>query len=223
MKCDKCDNEATVHEVRIESGKRREKHLCEQCAKSEGVAPQLGAPLTQLLTQFITHQGTAAPAAAGGSTAAAAKPCPSCGLTYAQFRQSGLLGCPKCYEVFEGQLGPLLARAHEGGTHHQGKSPRRPIGSRVGATAGTGATGGLPARGETPSPPAPSSAPTVAPSPSTADRIALLKKQLTEAVKAEQYEQAAKIRDELARLEGHPPRAAAKRKPPAPPAKEGGA
>ena len=50
--------------------------------------------------------------------------CKECGLTFAQFRDTGLLGCPQCYSEFESELGPLLERTHEGGTHHIGKVPR---------------------------------------------------------------------------------------------------
>jgi protein arginine kinase activator len=46
-------------------------------------------------------------------------------MTFAQFRKDGLLGCSKCYEAFEKKLLPLIQRAHEGGDHHTGKSPKR--------------------------------------------------------------------------------------------------
>jgi hypothetical protein len=37
MKCDKCNKTATVHLTEIKSGKKIEKHLCEQCAaENEG-------------------------------------------------------------------------------------------------------------------------------------------------------------------------------------------
>jgi len=224
VKCDRCENEATVHEVRIESGKHRERHLCEHCARSQGVAvPPVPAPITELLSKFMMHQGEAASAPVGlGATGAAgsATVCQSCSTTYAQFRQTGLLGCPACYAHFENQLGPLLARAHEGGTHHVGKSPR--FSSQAGAAAerqGPGAAQRV-------APPAPP--PPAAPRPSAdpqqvaravAERVALLKKRLAEAVAAEQYEKAAKIRDELARLDQavqpqpETPKLAAKRKP----------
>jgi protein arginine kinase activator len=217
VKCDRCDNEATVHEVRIESGKRREKHLCEQCAKSEGVAPQVPAPITALLTQFMTQGNPAAGegTAAGGTVAPKSVPCPVCGTTYAQFRQTGLLGCAKCYEVFETQLSPLIARAHEGGTRHLGKTPRPVQG---------GASGGR-AHSSTPINKVPAAAPAPPSAPKADDRaaaqsIATLKQRLADAVAAEEYEKAAKLRDELVKLHGMMPGAghqaaegASKRKP----------
>ncbi|MFT3686569.1 MAG: hypothetical protein QM783_16910 [Phycisphaerales bacterium] len=124
MKCDRCSNEATVHEVTIKSGKRHEKHLCEQCAAGAGVAPVAHTPLTELLTQFVSLQ--AAPKEARGKPAAPlADTCPTCGLTFAAFRQHEKLGCMHCYQAFERQLGGLLERLHEGATHHVGKTPKR--------------------------------------------------------------------------------------------------
>ncbi len=220
VKCDRCNNEATVHEVRIEAGKRREKHLCEQCARAEGVASsQVTTPLTTLLSNFMLQQGDAAPAPAAQSQGASmTTPCASCGITYAKFRENGLLGCPTCYSQFENQLVPLLARAHEGGTSHTGKSPRRLSGAGApSATVATAIPGvpGVPA-------PAARAAPKVDPQAIAKlllERIAMLKKRLAESVAAEEFEKAAKLRDELARLEGTPqtgtlpPPGPSKRKP----------
>ncbi len=198
MKCDRCDNESTVHEVRIEAGKRREKHLCEQCARAEGVAaPQVPAPITQLLSTFMLQQGEAAghvPAPTPGANTVL--PCPACATTYPQFRQTGLLGCATCYAHFENQLVPLLARAHEGGTQHAGKVPR----FTSGAIATVAAAPPPPPVVAAPAPP-PKIDPQVV-AKALLQRITILRKKLAEAIAAEQYENAAKLRDELARLEG---------------------
>lgn len=192
VKCDRCDNEATVHEVMIKSGKRHERHLCEGCAKASGLAIQTHAPITQLLTQYITSQvqpGAGNPA--GQAAAAAINTCPTCGQTQQQFRQTGLLGCPHCYAAFEAQLGALLARAHDGGTHHVGKRPARlgqgPNPERAAVPAQSMPTG-----------PAKSRPGTAA---GLSARIQAMRQQLADAVAAEQYERAASLRDELKRLE----------------------
>src|SRR2546430_13615777 len=59
--------------------------------------------------------------------------CDQCKITWAEFRQHGLFGCEKDYDIFEKDLSPLLQRAHEGATHHTGKVPAR------GGAAGAGA------------------------------------------------------------------------------------
>lgn len=117
-KCDRCDQESTVHEVTLRSGQKVEKHLCESCAREEGVSVQ-HVPISDLLTKFVTAQsaGEKAPAKAGV--------CPGCGLTFNDFRQQGVLGCAECYQAFEQPLGVMIERAHEGATHHVGKSPGR--------------------------------------------------------------------------------------------------
>jgi len=119
MKCDQCQNEATVHEVTVHKGKKVEKHLCEQCAKTEGIAIQSHPPIAEMLSKFVMSTG------AGEKGSRAGQACEGCGMTYADFRQTGLLGCEQCYDAFEDQLGPLLERAQEGGSHHVGKTPRR--------------------------------------------------------------------------------------------------
>lgn len=197
MKCQQCSvNEATVHEVRIKDGKRHEKHLCESCAKAEGVAPgeQAHVSVTDLLTQYITAQTQAASDAAAGVAVPVAPTrgstvCAGCQTTYNQFRQSGLLGCPECYATFEAQLGPLLARAHEGGTHHTGKTPTQ--GART-------ATAVAPTSATTTTSTAPAPLP-------LAQRVLNLKKLLAEALAVEDYKKAAKLRDELAALETQRP------------------
>jgi protein arginine kinase activator len=192
MKCEQCDSEATVHELRVVNGKRAERHLCEKCARGQGIAIQTGLSVPEIIEKMLEQQTSAKtaekPEAPRKTTQAAT--CPECGTTYTEFRQSGLLGCPTCYGSFEGQLGPLLERAHQGGTHHAGKLPKR-------ALAGTKA----PEPGK--------KAQSVLGGPEQrAGRMAALRKQLEEAIRSEQYERAATIRDELRKLtelESSPP------------------
>ncbi|MBL8763374.1 MAG: UvrB/UvrC motif-containing protein [Phycisphaerae bacterium] len=188
VRCDLCGQPATVREVTIKNGVQVEKHLCEACAKKQGFVVHSSLP--QVITQIIAG----APDAGAGP----AQVCVSCGVTFAQFRQSGLLGCPSCYEAFESQLTPLLARAQEGGTHHVGKIPKR-LSSRP---LGAGSPGGAAIGGDE----------------DRRARIDALRKQLSEAIQAEQYERAAKLRDELQRLGERPSgRAPALTNDPAPP------
>jgi protein arginine kinase activator len=208
VKCDRCDNEATVHELRVENNVRREKHLCDQCARAEGITPQAApAPITALLSQFVTQQSQAAACGPGGAAPAGqASPtakviCPGCGTNYAQFRQSGILGCEKCYETFESQLTPLIARAHEGGTHHAGKVPAASGVGRAAIAAAQAAVAPVAKPAQ--------AAPAKQDERLIADRIAMLKNKLAEAIATEQYEQAAKIRDELHQLQAHPAKAPA--------------
>ena len=128
MKCDKCDKPAAVHEVTIKNGVKREIHLCAEHAAELGlVHSKAEVPINQMLTQFVISQSSgSAPKQAAGATDVA---CPTCGMTFSQFRRSGTLGCGDCYDALEKVLGPLVERAHEGATHHVGKTPCRAGGS----------------------------------------------------------------------------------------------
>lgn len=159
MKCDHCDNEATVHEVTVHKGEKLEKHLCEQCAKEDGLNAHSQEPVSSMLSKFVVSGSSSG---GGGSGLTKTLSCPGCGLTYAEFRQHGLVGCAECYNTFEEQLGSLLERAQEGGSQHVGKTPVRSRGSL-----------------------------------DRQQQLASLRKQLSEAVSAEQYERAAELRDEL--------------------------
>lgn len=229
VKCDRCDNEATVHELTVHNRKRQERHLCEACAKGQGMSanapppPSGHIPITHLLNEFITSQVQGS-AAAPSAAQAPAGVCRSCGLTLNHFRQTGLLGCPDCYAAFESQLAPLLQKAHEGASQHVGKRPARLRG--VDATAPVKP----PAATRTPSPrqPKPAAPASAAPAPDPNLIAATLQKKLTDAIAEERYEDAAKVRDELLKLEqmmkSTPTKAARKssstrapKPPPAPP------
>jgi protein arginine kinase activator len=115
MLCDNCGKEmAKVHYKEIRDDKTVEFNLCEKCALEKGiqVSPKQNAfSISNILAGMVDE--------AGSSTAK----CQSCGLSYAEFRESGRLGCGDCYGAFREQLKPLLRRIH-GASVHMGKSPR---------------------------------------------------------------------------------------------------
>ena len=55
--------------------------------------------------------------------------CPECGMTLAEFRSKGRLGCPHDYEVFAAHLKPLLLRVHNA-AQHRGRLPGQDEGTR---------------------------------------------------------------------------------------------
>jgi protein arginine kinase activator len=118
MLCQHCQKrEATRHEsVLKEDGTWNEVHVCDQCSESGEVSVMTPASLVQALLEGATALSGAKPLAPG-------RPCPKCGITYAEFRAKGRLGCPHDYEAFQPELVPLLERIHHGGLQHVGKSP----------------------------------------------------------------------------------------------------
>jgi protein arginine kinase activator len=165
MKCERCNKPATIHLTEIQGGKQIVKHLCEQCAaQNEPLVVKPHAPINELLTNFVL--------AHSGLQKEGTLTCEHCGLTWAEFRQGGMLGCEHDYVAFDKELTPLLQRAHENGTHHLGKTP-----VRRGAAEGP------------------------APVRKQAD-LARLRKELAKAVETEDYERAAKVRDQIKEAEG---------------------
>lgn len=120
-KCDHCDKPAVVHEVVIKSGATKEVHLCAEHAQQKGIEVP-ATPVTALLSKLVEQHGLSKRAKGAGT-------CPSCGLTILEFRQTGTLGCPSCYDAFQPDLGTLIARAQGGATHHVGRAPRASSGS----------------------------------------------------------------------------------------------
>jgi protein arginine kinase activator len=91
--------------------------------------------------------------------------CDVCGLTFGEFRQQKLLGCPHDYDAFERVLLPLIEGAHGGAGQHVGKVPHR--------------------RGEQ----------------TKHNALLRLRGELKKAVAAEDYEKAARLRDQIQELE----------------------
>lgn len=121
-KCDQCDRKATHHSVEIVDGEKIQKHLCDLHAAEQGLSVKAShLPINELLTNYIKQKAGDEP----DRPKTRGLSCEVCGTTFAHFRESSLLGCPHCYQAFERPLGALLERAHEGGTHHVGKAPRR--------------------------------------------------------------------------------------------------
>ena len=120
MKCQLCSKPATVHLTDLVEGKKRETHLCQDCAESQHLIKQeelnLPAILQTLIGQHLGQQ----------TDRLARLACPQCGIRYMEFRAQGRLGCPHDYAVFRPALEPLLRRIHRA-DRHVGKSPRRQV------------------------------------------------------------------------------------------------
>ncbi len=117
MKCCQCDKEATVHLTEIIDGQMKKVDLCEECAKDKGVTDPAGFGLADLLLG-LGASAQIDQAAGGGQIT-----CSACGFTHTDFKKSGRLGCPECYETFAEPLEGMIRQMHKG-TQHQGKVPR---------------------------------------------------------------------------------------------------
>lgn len=97
--------------------------------------------------------------------------CDVCGTTLSAFKKCGRLGCANCYKVFEQNIQPVIKGIHMN-TAHTGKRP----GERVDIK-------------------------TVSEEDNTRGHKEQLKTKLKEAVAVENFEEAARLRDEIALLE----------------------
>jgi protein arginine kinase activator len=158
QKCDKCGKPATIHLTDIVGQEKTEKHLCEDCAATEGFTVKTNIPISQLLEDFVLQSSP-------GKEFAQLK-CDICGMTFNEFREHGRLGCPNDYDAFAPALEPIIERSQEGAVQHIGKSPKRGDAAQKRHTT-----------------------------------LLRLRAELRSAVKAENYELAASLRDQLKSME----------------------
>jgi protein arginine kinase activator len=121
MLCDNCkERDAIINLTQVEHDSKVTLHLCEQCAQLKGVETG-GAVLKSPLGNFLGALGKGG--GAGGALVAASSDgvrCPACGSTLRDFRDSGRLGCDRCYVTFDAHLRDLLRRLH-GSSQHVGE------------------------------------------------------------------------------------------------------
>jgi len=121
MLCDVCKkNQATVHLTEIIDEQMNELHLCEECARQKSAQMETQFGLSDLLAGMAEFEHPSEE-----KESVVAVKCPSCGLTYADFKKIGRLGCGQCYNAFKKYLAPLLKRIH-GSAQHMGKIPCKP-------------------------------------------------------------------------------------------------
>lgn len=153
MLCERCkQNPATVHYTQIINGQAAEYHLCESCAREEKLSSDLQE--FDLFNLFAPRRD------ARDSDLI----CPECHTTLHEFRETGLLGCAKCYDTFSSAIAPMLKQFH-GCTAHLKENE--------------------PIKEET-----------------LEERIKKLQRELESAIASEEYEKAAKVRDEIKHLKG---------------------
>jgi protein arginine kinase activator len=190
MQCELChQREAVIHLTQVINGDVRKLHLCDACARESGVDVN-NPSLTELLLGF----GDAAARAESKRN----RVCPVCHLRESDFKKNGRLGCPSCYDAFEEELAPMIRAMHRQ-PRHIGKAPR----------GRTRAGGPAPAMPPTlPAPPPPPKA-TPPPPPMGPEDVIRMQRALDAAVEREDYEEAARLRDEIRARQSRKPEAGA--------------
>ncbi len=178
MKCHICKvAEATIHIHEIINGKQTVIHLCENCANLKSSDADNPISLASLICktaqslQENSHEETV---------------CPHCGWKLSQFRKMSRLGCAQCWETFQSVLADGLPSIHRGTTHEglrpnctqtRKKSTRKPKSKVVTEEEVTKQI-----------------------EVDIQKQISTLQQNLNLAIEEENYEEAAKLRDQIAQL-----------------------
>lgn len=197
MLCEKCKiREANIKYTEIIGGTKTEHNLCSHCAREMDLGQYTAIldgefPLGKLLSGLLGLEDYEEE-----TDERARVVCPTCGTSFEDFVENSRFGCPDCYGVFDLFISDKMKQL-QGSESHKGKRPRfqskfererREAGISQGKAAG-GTDGGTDGR------------------VGTEDRIITLTARLQEAVRSEEYEQAAQYRDQIRALkerkEGH--------------------
>lgn len=119
MKCQHCNkNEATTYFKQNINGQITEMHLCEDCARELGVMDSF-RPQNFFADTFLGNLlGAGIPAM---NIISGVDRCESCGSTFNDIINSGLVGCADCYNKFSQRLEPSIFKLH-GNASHVGKN-----------------------------------------------------------------------------------------------------
>ena len=182
MKCENCgNNEANVKYTQIINGEKKQMFLCEECSQKLGINDiHFNMPInfTSFLTDFFNDVNDVSFMPRLGGIENTLK-CTKCGLTWEDFLHTGRFGCSNCYDDFETRIDPIL-RSIQGATNHIGRLGDVRTGNNVKQS--------LDDKMEK----------------EENNNIKLLdklKNDLKQAIKEERYEDAAKIRDEIKKVE----------------------
>lgn len=173
MLCDNCKkNEANVKYTQIINGVKKEMNLCEECSQKLGISNNWSMPID--FSSFLgDFIGDYTQAFSPLISGVKVLKCSKCNRTYDDFISTGKFGCDNCYEVFSNNIDSLLKRI-QGSNRYTGKRLN---------SANTNVVDNNNKEGD------------------KKEKIRKLKLKINELVKLEKYEEAAKVRDEIKKIE----------------------
>ena len=182
MLCENCQKrEANVNYLENINGVKKEYHLCEECSRKLGITSQMEKAMNfSMPLDFPSFFGSlledfSSPAFMPYLNEVKNTQCNSCGSSFDDIVNTGRFGCPNCYETFEDKMDPILKRL-QGANRHVG---------RLGKISDNQIKQTKPKeKAEEPK-----------------SEKEKLEEQLKQAIQEERYEEAAKIRDEMKKLE----------------------
>ena len=159
MNCDKCGAPSVYRSTLIVNGISQTTNLCRDCAIKEGVFNQKTSLFDEMFTSFADLLGY---------EQVDNIICPVCKTSLKEFKSTGLLGCPNCYDMFRDEISKIVKKIAPFENHKQdaikltkSKSPKL----------------------------------------TKNEKINELREQMKIAVQEERYEEAAKIKKQITKLE----------------------
>lgn len=182
MLCDNCGKrEANVRYSENINGRKKELHLCEECSKKLGIENiDFNMPIDfssffgGLLEDFGTNDFMPL------FNEVKQLKCDNCGYTFEDIVNTGKLGCENCYSVFEDRLDPIIKKI-QGSNKHVGRTGKI-IDSKISEKI--------------------NNKDSKTENNKDVSKVEKLQNDLKKAIKEEKYEEAAKIRDEIKKIEG---------------------
>lgn len=122
MLCEHCqEREAVINITQVIDQEKKILNLCTDCAQKLGMDSPLfdiskvfGKLIASILGEYLQTQKDTV------NIKNNSKRCEYCHLSWNEFEDNSLLGCPECYHVFHDELKVLLRRLH-GNNRHVGK------------------------------------------------------------------------------------------------------
>ena len=181
MLCDNCGKrEANVRYSENINGRKKELHLCEECSKKLGIENMdFNMPIDfssffgGLLEDFGKNDFMPL------FNEVKQLKCDNCGYTFEDIVNTGKLGCENCYSVFENRLDPIIKKI-QGSNKHVGRTGKI-IDSKISEKI--------------------NNKDSKTENNKDVSKVEKLQNDLKKAIKEEKYEEAAKIRDEIKKLE----------------------
>lgn len=188
MLCDNCGKrEANIRYSENINGRKKELNLCEECSQKLGINNidfSMPIDFSSFFREFVGDFGN--PEFIPLISEIKALKCDNCGYTFEDIANTGKLGCGNCYDVFEEKLDPIIRRI-QGANHHVGR-----IGKVIDSKIDKKISNQSSDKEENSNKLEESK---------KENELEKLQEKLKEAIKEERYEEAAKIRDEIKKLQ----------------------
>lgn len=186
MLCQKCNkNKANVKYTEIINGEKKEMMLCEECSHELGLDNinfSMPIDFSSFFGGLLDDEYNSKDFMPLFQTVKELK-CSNCNMSYDDFINQGKLGCEECYNVFSNKIDNILKRLHGDNKHLGRKALKNDIGAHDCARKAEESVGANYVR------------------PQKETKLEQLQKDLKKAIAEERYEDAAKIRDEIKKLD----------------------